>query len=53
MTRLQPLLSLRAAAVGALYAGFGGIGLQYGPGYRLLMQAWSDVAEAAGRLRTR
>mgnify|MGYP003311376603 CR=1 FL=1 len=42
-----------AAHVGALYDGFDAIGLQYGPGYRTLVQAWGGTADAASRLQAR
>ena len=38
--------------MGALYDGFDAAGLQYGPGYRTLAQAWSGGGGAA-RLRAR
>ena len=44
---------MRAAHVGALYDGFSFVGLQYGPGYRTLAQAWGGDGEAAARLRAR
>ena len=47
---------VRAAEVSALYDGFDAAGLQYGPGYRTLVQAWGGggVCEvAAARLRAR
>ena len=43
----------RAVDVGALYDGFDAIGLQYGPGYRTLAQAWGDASTALARLRAR
>ena len=44
----------RTADVGALYDGFDAVGLQYGPGYRTLVQAWGDGAShALARLRIR
>ena len=44
----------RAALVGALYDGFDAVGLQYGPGYRTLAQAWGvGGAAAVARLRSR
>ena len=43
----------RAVDVGALYDGFDAIGLQYGPGYRTLAQAWGGVGTALARLRAR
>ena len=42
-----------SAAVGALYDGFDVSGLQYGPGYRTLVQAWVWDGSVAARLRTR
>eukprot|EP00966_Prymnesium_polylepis_P120587 2786457-Prymnesium_polylepis.1 len=42
-----------AATVGALYDGFYSAGLQYGPGYRTLEQAWGADARAMSRLRMR
>ena len=41
----------RAFDVAALYDGFDAVGLQYGPGYRTLMQAWGGVSDALARLR--
>ena len=49
-------LCLHAADVGALYDGFFTAGLEYGPGYRTLVQAWGggDGGGAAlARLRSR
>ena len=43
----------RAADVGALYDGFDALGLQYGPGYRTLVQAWGGASSAVARLRAR
>jgi hypothetical protein len=43
----------RAADVGALYDGFDAVGLQYGPGYRTLVQAWGSVRTALARLHAR
>ena len=44
----------RAACTGALYDKFDAVGLQYGPGYRTLTQAWVGVSGAASaRLRER
>ncbi|MDC0525689.1 polyketide synthase dehydratase domain-containing protein [bacterium] len=42
-----------AADVGALYDGFDTVGLQYGPGYRTLTNAWGGVSDALARLRAR
>ena len=42
-----------AADVGALYDTFDAAGLQYGPGYRTLMNAWGDTSNALARLRAR
>jgi hypothetical protein len=44
---------VRAADVGALYDGYFAVGVQYGPGYRTLTQAWSGDNAAAARLQTR
>ena len=42
------------ASVSALYDGFDAGGLQYGPGYRTLLQAWGGRrASASARLRPR
>jgi acyl transferase domain-containing protein len=41
----------RAADVGALYDGFDAVGLQYGPGYRTLINAWGGASDALARLR--
>ena len=43
----------RAADVGALYDGFDAVGLQYGPSYRTLVQAWGNARTALARLRAR
>ena len=43
----------RGAAVGALYDGFDAAGLQYGPGYRTLRQAWGGGEGATARLGAR
>tara|TARA_B110000046_G_scaffold158368_1_gene170301 strand:- start:121 stop:798 length:678 start_codon:yes stop_codon:yes gene_type:complete len=45
--------SSRAADVAALYDGFYQLGLQYGPGYRTLVQAWGSVNTALSKLRER
>ena len=45
--------SSRASDVKALYDGFAAVGLQYGPGYRTLMQAWGGAHIALARLRAR
>ena len=37
--------------VRALYDGFDAAGLQYGPGYRTLVQAWGGASNALARLR--
>ena len=42
-----------AADVGALYNGFDAVGLQYGPGFRTLVQAWGSTKTALARLRAR
>ena len=40
--------------MGALYDGFDAGGLQYGPGYRTLLQSWGGTqASASARLRPR
>ena len=42
----------RAAKIDTLYDGFGAVGLQYGPAYRTLVQAWhGEHGTAIGRLR--
>jgi NADPH:quinone reductase-like Zn-dependent oxidoreductase/3-oxoacyl-(acyl-carrier-protein) synthase len=43
----------RAADVAALYDGFDAVGLQYGPGYRTLINAWGGANDALARLRAR
>ena len=43
----------RAADVGALYDGFDALGLQYGPDYRRLVQAWGGESSACSHLRKR
>ena len=43
----------RVADVVALYDGFDAVGLQYGPGYRTLMNAWGGASDAFARLRAR
>ena len=48
----QRILS-RAADVAALYDGFDAVGLQYGPGYRTLINAWGGLSGALARLRAR
>merc|ERR1712139_618733 len=45
--------SSHAADVGALYDGFDAVGLQYGPGYRTLVQVWGGGSTALARLRAR
>ena len=42
-----------AAHVDALYDNFDAAGLQYGPGYRTLLQGWAREGDAAARLRSR
>jgi len=42
-----------AHGVGALYDGFDTVGLQYGPGYRTLVQAWGGSGSALARLQAR
>ena len=37
----------------ALYEGFDAVGLQYGPGYRTLINAWGGASGALARLRAR
>ena len=44
---------MHAAHVGTLYDGFASVGLQYGPGYRTLVNAWHDGGVATARLRAR
>ena len=44
---------VHAADVGALYDGFHAVGLQYGPSYRTLVQAWGGHGMAMARLRVR
>ena len=39
--------------VGATYEAFDANGLQYGPGYRTLVQAWCSASSASARLRAR
>ena len=41
-----------AADVAALYDGFDAVGIQYGPGYRTLVNAWGGASDACARLRT-
>ena len=43
----------RAADVRAMYDGFDAAGLQYGPGYRTLLNAWGGISDASARLRGR
>ena len=43
----------RLVDVDALYNGFNAVGLQYGPGYRTLVQAWAGTSTALGRLNAR
>ena len=43
----------RAADVAALYDGFDALGLQYGPRYRTLVNAWGGPSDALARLRAR
>ena len=53
------LASMRAISctgtthVAALYNGFDSVGLQYGPGYRTLVEAWGGANEGLARLCTR
>ena len=42
-----------AAHVASLYDGFHMVGLQYGPGYRTLLEAWGGGSDALARLRAR
>ena len=42
----------RAMHVGSLYDGFAAAGLQYGPGYRTLANAWVGGGAAAARLQS-
>ena len=44
---------MRVAEMGTLYDGFTAMGLEYGPGYRTLVQAWSGAKDALARLRAR
>ena len=41
-----------AADIAILYDGFHSAGLQYGPGFRGLLQAWNDNGAAAARVRS-
>ena len=43
----------RTVHVGMLYDGFQAIHLEYGPGYRTLVKAWSGVSNAGAQLRVR
>ena len=43
----------RPADVAVLYDGFDAVGLQYGPGYRTLVNAWGGASNALARLRSR
>ena len=45
--------AFHAADVRALYDGFDAVGLQYGPGYRTLVQVWGGASNALSRLRAR
>ena len=45
--------SAHAAQVSALYASFDAGGLQYGPAYRTIVQAWAGDGDAQARLRAR
>ena len=51
--QLRGCFCTRAAPVGVLYDCFDGIGLQYGPDYRTLVQAWHSAGVAMARLRAR
>ena len=44
---------LRAADIGVLYDGYHAAGLQYGPSYRTLVQAWGGASSAWSHLRSR
>ena len=44
---------MHIADVGGLYDGYHAVGLEYGPGYRTLVQAWGGASDAAARLRAR
>jgi acyl transferase domain-containing protein len=46
-------LCAHAADMGALYDGYDMAGLNYGPQYRTLIQAWGGDEQAVGKLRTR
>jgi hypothetical protein len=49
-----PMCGCSHAAHGAsLYDGFHMVGLQYGPGYRTLLEAWGGGSDALARLRAR
>jgi hypothetical protein len=50
---MRTKLRVYASDVGTLYDGFDAAGLQYGPSYRTLVQAWAGSATAAARLRAR
>jgi hypothetical protein len=43
----------RVADVGALYDGFDAVGLQYGPGYRTLINMWGGASDALALLHAR
>ena len=45
--------SAHAAQVSALYASFDAGGLQYGPAYRTIVQAWAGGGDTQARLRAR
>ena len=51
--RARACLCVRAASVCALYDGFADIGLEYGPGYRTLVQVWGGGKDALARLGAR
>ena len=44
---------LHAVDLGTLYDGFDAVGLEYGPAYRTLMQAWGSTNYSATRLQAR
>ena len=53
LTSVRARSCARGASVDALYDGFDTVWLQYGPGYRTLLQAWSSTREALARLQSR
>ena len=50
---MRACVGVRSAHVDALYDGFDATGLQYGPGYRTLVQAWGGVSDSLARLQVR